>query len=66
MKQSIKEKISALESKLYESKLKDHARINGLGWGYAMRCVKMPSFTRTDNIQKRLDELKEKAKQQPL
>lgn len=60
-KKTLSEKISALESKLYESKLKDHARINSIGWGYGMRCVKMPSFTRTDNIEARLKTLKAQA-----
>ena len=55
----LNKKISDLESKIYESKLKDHARINRMGWGYGMRCVKMPSFTRTDNLINRLEYLKE-------
>ena len=58
MAKTLSEKISELESKIYQSKLKDHERINNLGWGYGMRCVKMPKFTRTDNLIERLEKLK--------
>lgn len=56
---TIDEKISELESKLFDQTLKDHARINRIGWGYGMRCVKMPKFTRADALKERLDNLKE-------
>ena len=58
MPQTIEEKISKLESKIFESTLKDHQKLNNLGWGYGMRCTKMPSFTRTDNLQAKLKILK--------
>jgi hypothetical protein len=58
----LEQRISTTESRLLASKLKDHARVNNMGWGYGMRCVKMPSFNRTDRIQERLDELKRQLK----
>lgn len=58
MAKTIDEKISELESKLFEQTCKDNERVNGLGWGYAMRCVKMPKFTRADTLKERLRHLK--------
>lgn len=58
MAKSLIEKIAELETKIYISSLKDHEKINNLGWGYSMRCVKLPKFTRTDNLKEKLKVLK--------
>jgi hypothetical protein len=60
MAKTIQEKISELESKLYEQNCKDNERINRLGWGYGMRCVKMPKFTRADALKEKIENLKMK------
>ena len=56
--EKIKNRIEKLEEKLFEEKLNSHRKINNLGWGYGMRCVKMPTFTKEDRIEKRIEELK--------
>jgi hypothetical protein len=58
MPKTKEQKISELESKIYQQQLKDHAKINAMGWGYGMRCVKMPSFTQSDRLRERMEKLK--------
>lgn len=64
---TIDEKIIELESKLFDQTIKDNERVSRIGWGYGMRCVKMPKFTRADALKERLDKLKQqKSNLQPV
>jgi hypothetical protein len=49
-----------LEDRLYQEKLRSHQKINNLGWGYGMRCVKMPSFRKEDEIRDKIEEIDKK------
>lgn len=52
-------KLSDLESKLYEANLEEHARLNRMGWGHGMRCVKCSiSTTKSDKIKERIKKCK--------
>lgn len=54
----LKQKLSDLESKLYEERVKTNERYNRMGWGYAMRNVKLTiSDKREKNIMQRIEEV---------
>jgi len=44
-------------TRLHEEKLKSNKKVANLGWGYGMRCVKMPTFTAEDNAKARLEKI---------
>lgn len=55
----LKAKLSDLESKLLDERLKQHEKLNRMGWGHAMRHVKCSiSITREDRLKERIEEIK--------
>lgn len=58
-KDKLKAKLHDLEIKLYEERIKQHKKLNGMGWGHAMRCVKCSiSTTREDRLKEKIEEIK--------
>lgn len=56
--QKLLEKKSDLEHKLYEEQLRQHQRINNMGWGYGMRHAKLNfSTTKEDRLQARIEKI---------
>lgn len=56
--QKLLEKKSDLENKLYEEQLRQHQRINSMGWGYGMRHAKLNfSTTKEDRLQARIEKI---------
>ena len=39
-KEKLQQRLEYLEDRLYKETLAEHERINNIGWGHAMRCVK--------------------------
>ena len=60
----LRQKLSDLESKLYEERVKTNERYNRMGWGYAMRNVKLTiSDKKEKNIIQRIEEVKKEIKE---
>lgn len=56
--QKLLEKKSDLEHKLYEEQVRQHQRINNMGWGYGMRHAKLNfSTTKEDRLQARIEKI---------
>lgn len=56
--QKLLEKKSDLEHKLYEEQVRQHQRINNMGWGYGMRHAKFNfSTTKEDRLQARIEKI---------
>lgn len=56
--QKLLEKKSDLEHKLYEEQVRQHQRINNMGWGYGMRHAKINfSTTKEDRLQERIEKI---------
>ncbi len=56
--QKLLEKKSDLEHKLYEEQVRQHQRINNMGWGYGMRHAKLNfSTTKEDRLQERIEKI---------
>jgi hypothetical protein len=60
----LRSKLADLESKLYEEQCKQYAKINRMGWGHAMRCVKCSiSTTREEMLKERISEVANRIKE---
>lgn len=58
------ERLSELETKLFEAQCEEHRKLNNMGWGHSMRCVKCGiSTTKTDRIKERIKKCKEQIKE---
>ena len=56
--QKLLAKKSDLEHRLYEEQLRQHQRINNMGWGYGMRHAKLNfSTTKEDRLQERIEKI---------
>lgn len=52
----LRERLDALKSKLYDAECEENRKINNMGWGHAMRCVKCSiSTTKSDRIKERIE-----------
>lgn len=57
--QKLKETLAVLESKLYDAQCEENAKINRMGWGHGMRCVKTSISTRkSDRLKERIEKCK--------
>ena len=59
--ETLEKKLEAYKEKLYESKLKDHQKVNNIGHGYGMRAyskLKHMSFKRTDQIEENMRQIR--------
>lgn len=55
--ESLLKRKEKLEDKLYETKLKENAQCESIGWGYAMKRVKLPSFNKSTRIRNKIEEI---------
>ena len=62
--EKLKERLSKLESDLYEEQCKQHEKLSRMGWGHAMRNVKVSISTRReDSIKERISKVKQQIKE---
>lgn len=63
-KEKLQKRLAYLEDRLYKETLAEHERINSMGWGHAMRCVKCSiSTSKSDKTRKQIEEVKQQIKE---
>lgn len=59
----LQQRLEYLEDRLYKETLAEHERINNMGWGHAMRCVKSSiSFSKSDKTRAQIEKVKQQLK----
>lgn len=62
--EKLQARLSKLEDDLFEEKCKQHAKLNNMGWGHAMRNVRCSISTkREDSIKERIEKVKKQIKE---
>lgn len=61
--QKLIEKKGELEEKLHQETIREHQRINNMGWGYGMRHSKIGfSTTKSDRLRERIKKIDQQIK----
>lgn len=63
-KEKLQQRLAYLEDRLYKETLAEHERINSMGWGHAMRCVKCSiSTSKSDKTRGQIEKVKQQLKE---
>lgn len=60
--QSLLNRREKAKATLYKAQLEGNATMRNLGWGYAMRRVKLPKFAKEDRVKERLQNINNELK----
>ena len=59
-KEKLQQRLAYLEDRLYKETLAEHERINSMGWGHAMRCVKCGiSTSKSDKTRAQIEKVQQ-------
>ena len=58
--EKLQKRLAYLEDRLYKETLAEHERINSMGWGHAMRCVKCSiSTSKSDKTRAQIEKVQQ-------
>lgn len=63
-KEKLQQRLSYLLCRLHDETIEEHKKINNMGWGHAMRCVKSSiSFSKSDKTRAQIEKVKQQLKE---